>query len=433
MATFHQSKQTTSFSNNDTAGQSTNYDPRISRILPISRISLIDGDLHTEKSVHREHGRERTFLEGFTMVEMMVALIIFAMISLAMYNVLSAGNRAGMKAYTRQDMTQDANNLVKLMQIDFAVAASASLNIKSDASEIKLEEHHKDKMQKVTYIWNKPKLYRKVEESGVPSSLHILSNNLSTFSIEKKPRPSGPGGDTGDTTAEQVLIKIGLVARVPGSTQEIVHEQHAMATMREVTSLKYDPNWRDVGNLKGCFNSYGNLLQSIGEDCKALVEDVSKTVDDAIKNAEDQVKDALNKPKENLEATKNQLKGALKEIAQGKIDVGQGLKDIEENLRNLPSNIFERKLSKPGTWFASKDDALKRVQNTFNTMKNPGEMDYKKLEDAADPFKLNEAFKGMFDSKRDSLVQNIKLGEQEKKVGDLIKKIDEQGFDGARD
>lgn len=362
----------------------------------------------------------------------MVALGIFAIISLAMYNVLTAGNKAGMKAYTRQDLTQDSNNLVKLMQIDFAVAASASLNIKSDASEIKLQEHNKDKLQTITYVWNKPKLYRKVETPGAPTSLHILTNNLAEFAVEKKPRPSGPA-ETTDTTAEQVLIKLKLTAQIPGSTQELVHEQHAMATMREVSSLKYDPNWRDVGNLKGCFDTYGNLLKSIGEDAKALIEDVSKTVDDAIKNAESQVQDALNKPKENLEATKAQLRSALNEIKQGKIDVGDGLKDIEQNVRDLPSKIFEREAGRIGTWFGSKDDALKRVQNAFYNMKRVEDMDYQKLVDAAKPFRLNEAFKGMFESKRDSLKQQIKLGEQEQKVGDLITKIDNMGFEGGRD
>lgn len=369
---------------------------------------------------------------GFSLVEIMVALGIFAIISLAMYNVLTMGNKAGMKAYTRHDLTQDANNLVKLMQIDFAVAASASLSIKPNASEIKLQEHRGDKMQTITYVWNKPKLYRKIEESGSPSTLHILTNNLSEFSVEKKPRPSGPDEST-DTTAEQVLIKLQLSAKIPGSTQDLVHEQHAMATMREVSSLKYDPNWRDVGNLKGCFDTYGNVLQSIGEDAKALIEDVSKTVDDAIKNAEDQVKDAMNQPKANLEATKAQLASALKEVAQGKLDVSAGLKDIEQNVKDLPSSIFQREAKKIGTWFGSKDDALKRVQNAFSAMKTPEQMDYQKLVDAAKPFALNEAFKGMFDSKKDSLKQELNLGEQEKKVKDLITKVDNMGLEGNHD
>jgi len=376
--------------------------------------------------------RKAVARRGFSLVEIMVALGIFAIISLAMYNVLTAGNQAGMKAYTRNDMTLDANNLVKLMQIDFAVAASASVNIKSDASEIKLQEHHGDKIQNVTYVWNKPKLYRKVEEPGTPTRLHILTNNLSEFKVEKKPRPSGPSEPT-DTTSEQVLIKLQLTARIPGSTQDMVHEQHAMATMREVSSLKYDPNWREVGNLKGCFDTYGNLLQSIGEDAKMLVEDVAKTVDDAIKNAEEQVKDAMNQPKENLEATKTQLKTALGEIKQGKLDVGAGLKDIQQTVKDLPSSIFQREFKKIGTWGASKGDALKRVQNAFDSMKTVDQMDYQKLVDAAKPFSLNEAFKGMFDSKRDSLKQEVNLGEQEKKVNDLITKIDNMGIEGGRD
>ncbi|MBI3038923.1 type II secretion system protein [bacterium] len=370
---------------------------------------------------------------AFTLVEIIIAILIFSLVSVGMYSFIRTANKQSTKAYSRQDLVNQANSLLKLMQDDFRTTASASLNILENGGEVKLQQHLGNKLATIVYNWQKPKLWRKVTYDN-QTTLHVFSNNLESFSVEKKLRPSGPGGNKEiDNTPEQVVIRLGLTVPVPGSPAPLSHEQHAMATMREVSSLKYDPHWRDVGNMQGAFNAYGNLLKSIGEDANLLVEDVTKSIEKTVKDAEKAANDALNQPKANLEATKVQLNNALKEIEKGKLDVDSALKNLEENMKNLPEDIFERKFSSPSTWLASKEDALKRVQNTFAAMKTPDQMDFKKLENAADPFHLDSSFADFVKSKKESVEQRMSMDTNKQKVTDLLSKIETKGLEGGRD
>lgn len=360
---------------------------------------------------------------GFTLVEVMVATAVFALAASGIYAFLRHGNLESTRAYTRQGMVNQATTVLKAMQDDFRMAASASLKFDEAKGEVTLQQHRSgDDLALISYNWEKPRLIRKVVFKG-STSIRVLSTAMDKFSVETKPRPSISEDDIPDTP-EQVSIKLSLRANIPGLTQDLVHDQHVMATMREVSSAKNDPHWRDVGNMKGVFNTYGNLLNSIGDDAKLLVEDIGKTLQSDLDRLEANVEEALNKPKANLESTKRELKNALNDIANADIDLTSAIKDCETNMSDLPEEIFERKLSKAGTWFASKEKALNRVKNTFAGMKTIEQMDYGKLERAAGSFELKDTFKSIFDAKKDAMTQKISLADNKKKVEDLLVKVE---------
>ncbi|HOT27969.1 MAG TPA: prepilin-type N-terminal cleavage/methylation domain-containing protein [Candidatus Ozemobacteraceae bacterium] len=360
---------------------------------------------------------------GFTLVEVMVATAVFALAAGGIYAFLRHGNLESTRAYTRQGMVNQATTVLKAMQDDFRMAASASLKFDADKGEVTLQQHRNgDDLALISYKWEKPRLIRKVVYKG-STSIRVLSTAMDAFSVETKPRPSISEDDLPDTP-EQVSIKLSLRANIPGLTQDLVHDQHVMATMREVSSAKNDPHWRDVGNMKGVFSTYGNLLNSIGDDAKLLVEDIGKTLQSDLDRLEANVEEALNKPKANLEATKRELKNALNDIANADLDLTSAIKDCETNMSDLPEDIFERKLSKAGTWFASKEKALNRVKNSFASMKTIEQMDYKKLEKAAGSFELKDTFKSIFDAKKDAMTQKITLANNKKKVEDLLTKVE---------
>lgn len=360
---------------------------------------------------------------GFTLVEVMVATAVFALAAGGIYAFLRHGNLESTRAYTRQGMVNQATTVLKAMQDDFRMAASASLKFDEAKGEVTLQQHRSgDDLALISYKWEKPRLIRKAVYKG-STSIRVLSTAMDKFSVETKPRPSISEDDIPDTP-EQVSIKLSLRANIPGLKQDLVHDQHVMATMREVSSAKNDPHWRDVGNMKGVFNTYGNLLNSIGDDAKLLVEDIGKTLQSDLDRLEANVEEALNKPKANLEATKRELKNALNDIANADIDLTSAIKDCETNMSDLPEDIFERKLSKAGTWFASKEKALNRVKNSFAGMKTIEQMDYGKLEKAAGSFELKDTFKSIFDAKKDAMTQKINLADNKKKVEDLLTKVE---------
>jgi len=360
---------------------------------------------------------------AFTLVEVMVSIVIFSLAAGGIYAFLRHGNQQAAKAYTRQALVSQTNTLMKALQDDFRMAASVSLSISEAGGEALLQQHHGgEKVAIITYKWEKPRLTRKVVFNG-KTTLHTMSNSVDGFSLETKPRPSAGPEDTGDGP-EQVAIKLSMKATVPGATEPLVHDQNAMATMREVSSFKYDPHWKDVGDLKGAFSTYGNLMSSIGNDAKLLVEDIGKTFEDTTANAEQAANDALSQPRANLAETKKQLRNALNDIKQADLDLNSAIKDTEQNMRDLPEDVFERKLSRLGTWFSSKSDAVRDVSNAFNGMKTVEQMDYGKLEHAAGSYTLKDVFKNIFDSKKDALVQKNKMKDNTKELNDLLVKVE---------
>lgn len=370
-----------------------------------------------------------TTRHGFTLTEIMVAVVVFAMAAGGMYAFLQHGNRQSMKAYTRQALVTQANTVLKAMQDDFRMAASSSLKFDEQSGEVTLQQNHGDKVANITYKWEKPRLIRKVVFNG-STSLRTLSTVMNGFAIETKPRPSISEDDY-DNTPEQVVIKLNLAATVPGEPEPLVHDQHAIATMREVSSFKYDPHWRDVGNLKGAFSTYGNLLNSIAQDAKLLVEDIGKTLEQTIKDAEKAAQDALNKPKANLEETKRQLRNALNDIKNADLDLAAAIKECEQSMKDLPEEIFEREFGRVGTWFADKGEARDRVAAEFQKMKTLEQMDYSKLERAAGSFRLKDTFKSIFDNKKESLQQQVNLASNKKKLEDLLSQVEAKGLESG--
>lgn len=353
-----------------------------------------------------------------TLLELTIAILIFALLMGGMYSFLHQANTAGSRAFTRQDLVGQSNVIMKQIQEDFQVAASVTISMNPESAEIAIVQVFDNKESKVFYTWKKPELIRKVNFEN-RTSLHKFSNNVEKFLVEKKLRPSIDSDDV-QAANEQVLVELGLSSWVPGDPKPLTHEQHVMATMRNVSSVKYDPHWREVGNLKGAFSSYGDLLKSLTEDSKLLIEDLSSSTEALVEDAENTAKDALSQNAANLRQAEVQIKTALSDLKKGKIDLNTSLNDMQSNLNSMPSDIFQREVKKFGTWFGDKGAALRRVQNAFLNMKTVADCDVSRLEAAARPFALNNAFRQFLNSKREALANRVKMENNEAKLGKLL-------------
>jgi prepilin-type N-terminal cleavage/methylation domain-containing protein len=363
--------------------------------------------------------------KGFTLLEVTIGILVFSLVMGGMYMFLRQANRASSKAFTRQELMHQSNLITKQLQEDFRVAASAAISLSPNQSEVQLVQKIQNAEAKITYRWNKPRLVRKAEFDG-KTTLKEMSHYMDTFAVEKKMRPVVDENDMTKAENEQVVIKLEMTAPVAGSPKPMTVEQHVIATMREVASLKYDPHWRNVGDMKGAFSAYGNLLDSLQSDAELMIEDIGATIDKLVEDVENFANDALDQNTGNLLEAKNNIDGALKDVAKGKVDLDKGLNDLETNMESIPEDIFERELGEMGTWLGDKGDAKDRVAKAFFNMKTVEDCDVKKLEDAADPFKLNDAFRQMLKSKKEALENKVKMGANETKLNELLGEVKEK-------
>lgn len=360
---------------------------------------------------------------GFTLIEVAMAILVFSVVMGGMYSFLTQAGKASSKSNSRQDLVTQSNIMMKQLQDDFRVTQLATVTLNPDQGTIQLMSKINSKDAKVTYTWKKPTLVRKSEYEG-KVTVHQFTDSMEAFSVEKKPRPSTDEAGSLNAADEQMVIRMELSSWVPGTSKPITHEQHAMATMRQASSLKYDPHWRNVGDMKGAFSAYGNLLDSLTQDSQLLVEDVAKTTESLVKDAENTANDALNNNLTNLKQAKDQVAGALKDLKKGKLDLDTSLDDMTNNLKSLPTDIFKREAKKPGTWLGSKSDALKRVQDAFVNMKTVEDCKIEKLRDAAKPFKLNDAFDSFLKSKKEALQNKVKMNNQEASLTAILNRVD---------
>ncbi|MBF0408536.1 MAG: prepilin-type N-terminal cleavage/methylation domain-containing protein [Candidatus Riflebacteria bacterium] len=360
--------------------------------------------------------------KAFTLVEAVVATLIFSLATGAIYALLRHGNIQSMRAYTRQALVSQANVLLKSMEADFRMAASTSFVFDKSSGEVVLQQYHGgEKLATITYKWTKPELYRKAQFEG-QTTIRVLSPFIEDFSVSTFPRPSaGPEDNPG--TAEQIAIRLNMKVIIPGSNDPLIHEQHAMVTMREISSSKYDPHWKQVGDLKGVFGAYGNLISSFRSDSQLLVEDITKTIEQVIKDADAAAQSALSDPRANVAEIQKQIRTAIDDIDQAQINLGVAIKDCENSMTEMPESIFKFEFLKFGTWFGSKSDARDRVAKAFSEMKTLEQMDYKKLEKEGKPFTLDKAFKDIFDNKVKSMEQRIELEGSKKKLQDMMAQI----------
>ncbi len=322
---------------------------------------------------------------GFTLVEMMIAFALLTMVSAGIYVVLRGASNENNKTNARAAATNEATRLLKQINIDLANAASGSLQIKGDGSGFNLQIYQGDKNDRkpVQYVYNKPVLTRNWQGTSHPVSDHLDALDLSL-------KPGAPG---------QVIVKVTLAVPIPGSGEPYKLEQTALCVMREDAYAVRDPHWREVNNIDGVFNTYGDLMSSVKDDTNRIMQDIKKQIDGITQS----VKDAAN----------------LGDLSLNPRDIIRQLTDsvqkVKDNLTNLDDQIAgmaeDGVLDIDYSWWArnisGKTDKMKAkardMRAALSQMKTDGQMNWGVLQAKAGGYggSIRGSFKDMFAAKGD--------------------------------
>lgn len=357
---------------------------------------------------------------AFTLVEVLTAFSIFGLVAMGIYGITSLVQRQTGSTMAKQKLTLQATTMFKGLQQDIAMAATMALSLDDSAPEksIVLLQKRGDDLATVTYRWEKPLFWRKREFKG-KSDRHMFANSLDQFQMEAQVKPS----PSGDTTQNEVMISLKgtFTTAVPGFKDPVVHAENTIVTMRLSASADNDPNWRDIGNLKGVFSTYGDLLGSLESDAKLFVADVST----GIQEVTAEMKKLESDFKTNAVRAFKSLEKGLEKLQKAKSDLAEGLKNLDKSISDLPNNTIQKK------WWAyvlrSQGDTMNLVRDkmegfTAEGLKSAEEIKekaagkWKEISDSCWGFKVPGALKDMFDSKVEALVSQFDLENTEKNL-----------------
>ncbi len=347
--------------------------------------------------------------KGFTVVELVITIMIFCMISIPLYFVLSdSSNQANIIA-ARNHIKQEGNKVYKILENDLTQAKRASFTQKGDSFSIrvrlqendnKLIKLKEDDDPELKYTFEKPKLYRSLQGKRwlVSDSVDSIEITEPT-EIEKKDSPG------------KLTVNLVMKSNLPGikDKDQPKYEQNKIIVMAEDAASVNDPNWIDIGKVGGIFQTDGNILASLKEDFEKLgssfLDEWEKTFADIKNMTVGQLKEALTKAKDNLTKLQNQIKDMdvqIKDLAWDAVYERTPIKEkkifgitygTNEKQANKENAEKERRATEIKNFVASIENAS---QMNWETVKQKGGSDMKAGADDA-LTKLFDAKNQMFD------------------------------------
>ncbi len=175
---------------------------------------------------------------GMTLVELMVAAVLAAMVLGAAMNIWSYARRHISRTTTRQILQMDAQRILTQFKADMKAAKAETF--KSTAEPLTLEfkryvvdetdntKLSADKIEEVRYVFAKPILRRQVAGSYQKT----LSTNVDNIRVSRKELTEAQREDEAYLEA-RVDISLDLMAKAPGTDIEERFSQHTSAVIRD--------------------------------------------------------------------------------------------------------------------------------------------------------------------------------------------------------
>jgi hypothetical protein len=229
--------------------------------------------------------------------------MIFCMISIPLYFVLSdSSNQANIIA-ARNHIKQEGNKVFKILENDLTQAKQGSFSQKNNEFSIKVrtrvseketdnlllakKENHDGELK---YTLEKPKLYRTITEDG-KTKKWLVSKTVDSIVIDE------PSAIEAKNSPGKLAVKLVMKSDLPGIKEkdQPTYEQNKIIVMMEDAASVKDPNWLDVGTIGGVFQTDGNLLADLKEQFIALgngaLSTILGTLDDIVVMTAGQLKE----------------------------------------------------------------------------------------------------------------------------------------------
>ena len=373
--------------------------------------------------------------KGFTVVELVITIMIFCMISIPLYFVLSdSSNQANIIA-ARNHIKQEGNKVFKILENDLTQAKQGSfsqgnnefsINVRTRVSEkeddnllLAKKENHDGELK---YILEKPKLYRTLTEDG-KTKKWLVSKTVDSIVIEE------PSATEAKNSPGKLVVKLLMKSDLPGikPSEQPTYEQNKIIVMMEDAASVKDPNWLDVGTVGGVFQTDGNLLADLKEQFIALGQNALNTI---IGTLDDISGMTAGQIKEKLEALSlDDLKQALDDLNAGLKEVKTQMTDIDAQLRDLqgavlygvkkPEDYWYYWLSKSSAAKAAekeneaRDKKAKEVGKLVADYASKGQMNWNAVQSKAGGMTASgsEALHNFFDTKSALFDAEAKVGE----------------------
>ena len=361
---------------------------------------------------------------GFTVVELVITIMIFCMISIPLYFVLSDSSNQANVIAARNHIKQEGNKVYKILENDLTQAKrnsfaqndnSFSIRVRLQENDNKLIKLKEDDDPELKYTFEKPKLYRSLQGKRWLVSDSVESIDITEPSeIEKQDSP-------GKLTVN--LVMKSNLAGIKDKDQP-KYEQNKIIVMAEDAASVNDPNWIDIGKVGGIFQTDGNILASLKEDFEQLggnfIDEWEKTFADIKNMTVGQLKEALTKAKDNLTKLQDQIKnmdGQIKDLAWDAVYERTQIK--EKKIFGITVGTNEKQANREN---AEKERRATEIKNYVAGLKNQSEMnwDVVKQKGGSDmKAGAEDALTKMFDAKN-------KMFDGEQKMKDGLAKIQEQ-------
>lgn len=358
---------------------------------------------------------------GFTLVELCIAVAVLGLVAAGTYSLVDYANRQTASALARQDMIVETEKLFKLLQWDVASVASLSLKISDGATLLEMNQLLGPKMARIAYVFEKPRLFRKVWIDKQLRDVRIAARGLDTIEVEKKDRIL-PSGRTTALDETQLLVRTVFSARIHGMKKPLTHEQGTVITMRAAAGNALDPNWRDVGKIGGVFQTYNSLIDSLQADADKWLEDVSTDIKQVGNEANADLANAKNSFG-SVQDSINSIKNGLKKVSQAKIDLASAVATINNSFDGLSADALESDWYQAGQWFKDKDTAMEDMKTAFRGMTSPEKMSWDKMKEAANGYKIPDDYKQLFDSKNEAFKNLDQLNKTESELNKTLSEL----------
>ena len=312
---------------------------------------------------------------GMSLMEVMIAVGLLAIISVPLYFVLSDSSKKANIAMARDHIKQEANKVFKILENDITQARKDTFTVSGDVLTMQVRKSQTKDME-LKYSFSRPHLYRMLE-----GNRWLVSDQVDVFDISKSPEGNGK-------IIANLVMKSTMVGIKP--SEQPTYDQQKLIIIVEDATEPNDPYWREVGDVSKFFATQGSIMAGLKEDASQLVQNFAAEWGEVLA----ELKDLENATIGQLRKAATDLKNSLGNV-QGQIG-----KLNTEILKLNNEALYDRHFFGLFGLTSAEKRSAQRVRETLAGFENLNDFSWDKIKEHAQSDMKQEAIKGFFDAKK---------------------------------